>query len=591
MPLANITLAGSGANHTVQVTPLPNQFGTAVITVSVNDGSNTTSTTFQLNVTSVNDPPTITAIADQTVNEDIATAALSFTITDVETPVASLTVTGSSDNTTLVPVANMVFAGSGGTRTVTVTPAANQTGVATLTIIVNDGTANVSTTFQVTVNPVNDAPVITGQALVSTVEEQPLDIEFSHITVTDVDNIFPTAFTLTVLTNPGYSVVGNTITPNMNVTGNVMVRVQVSDGTLNSNIYNLQVTVNPINDPPVITGQSSLTILEDTPLTLLLSHLTIVDPDNASGFTFVLGPGSNYSVSGNLITPAAHFNGTLSIPVTVSDGTNISAPYNLQIQVTPVNDKPQITGQTPISIAEVQPVTLDLSQLTVFDPDNNFPADFVLTISTGPNYSAVGNVVTPVVNFSGTLLVRLKVSDGLLESDYYDFQILVNSTNDPPVITGQRPLNTEENEPIQIQFVDLTVSDPDNTYPTGFSLTILPGTTYTFSGTTVTPNPNVSGVIDVTVKVNDGAVDSAPYLLKIDVNSVNDAPVITGQLPMTALEDAPVINMSMGFLVISDPDSPISGFSMTVSPGTNYTLANGVEITPTLTFTERFPFQ
>ena len=44
----------------------------------------------------------------------------------------------------------------------------------------------------------------------------------------------------------------------------------------------------------------------------------------------------------------------------------------------PVNDKPQITGQTPISIAEVQPVTIELSQLTVFDPDNNFPDDFEL---------------------------------------------------------------------------------------------------------------------------------------------------------------------------------------------------------------------
>ena len=205
VPLANIVLTGSGANHTIQVTPLPNQFGTAVITVTVNDGTNTTSTTFQVNVTSVNDAPTITAITDRTVNEDISTGALSFTITDAETPVASLTVTGSSDNTTLVPVANMVFGGSGGTRTVTVTPAANQTGVATLTITVNDGTANVSTTFQLTVNPVNDAPVITGQTLVSTAEEQPLDIEFSHITVTDVDDIFPTDFTLTVLTNPGYS--------------------------------------------------------------------------------------------------------------------------------------------------------------------------------------------------------------------------------------------------------------------------------------------------------------------------------------------------------------------------------------------------
>ena len=205
-----------------------------------------------------------------------------------------------------------------------------------------------------------------------------------------------------------------------------------------------------------------------------------------------------------------------------------------------------------------------------------------LNVLSGPNYTIKENVVTPVPNFSGTLLVRLFVSDGALDSDVYNFQISVNSTNDPPVITGQRPLNTEENEPIEIQFVDLIVSDPDNTYPTGFTLTILPGTNYTFSGTTVTPNPNISGVIDVRVKVNDGAVDSAPYPLKIDVNSVNDAPAITGQLPMTTLEDTP-INMSMGFLIISDPDSPISGFTMQISPGANYILT-GVEIKPVANF-------
>ena len=187
----------------------------------MNDGSNTTSTTFQVTVSPVNDLPTITVISDQTINEDTPTAALAFTITDIETPLASLTVTGSSDNTALVPVANIVFAGSGGSRTVTVTPAANQTGVATITVTLNDGTANVPTTFQVTVNPVNDAPVITGQAVVSTNEEQPLDIEFSHLVVTDVDNAFPTGFTLTLLSNPGYSFVDNTITPNTNVTGNI----------------------------------------------------------------------------------------------------------------------------------------------------------------------------------------------------------------------------------------------------------------------------------------------------------------------------------------------------------------------------------
>ena len=99
----------------------------------------TASDTFVLTVNAVNDAPTITAIADQTINEDTATGALAFTVGDAETAAASLTVSGSSSNPTLVPNANIVFGGSGANRTVTVTPAANQTGTATITVTVSDG--------------------------------------------------------------------------------------------------------------------------------------------------------------------------------------------------------------------------------------------------------------------------------------------------------------------------------------------------------------------------------------------------------------------------------------------------------------------
>ena len=77
-----------------------------------------------------NTPPTITGIAAQVTNEDTATGAIAFTVGDAETAAGSLTVSGSSNNTTLVPNGNIVFGGSGANRTVTVTPAANQNGTA-----------------------------------------------------------------------------------------------------------------------------------------------------------------------------------------------------------------------------------------------------------------------------------------------------------------------------------------------------------------------------------------------------------------------------------------------------------------------------
>ena len=94
--------------------------------------------------------------------EDSATSALAFTIGDVETAVGSLTVTATSSNTTLIPDANLVFGGSGATRTLTATPAANQFGTSTITVTVSDGTATTSDTFVLTVTAVNDAPTIAG---------------------------------------------------------------------------------------------------------------------------------------------------------------------------------------------------------------------------------------------------------------------------------------------------------------------------------------------------------------------------------------------------------------------------------------------
>jgi hypothetical protein len=97
--------------------------------------------------------PIISTIPNQTIPFGGNTGALPFTVGDVETPAASLVVSASSSNPTLVPVANIVLGGSGATRTVTVTAAANQAGTATITLTVADASgATASTTFQVTVN-------------------------------------------------------------------------------------------------------------------------------------------------------------------------------------------------------------------------------------------------------------------------------------------------------------------------------------------------------------------------------------------------------------------------------------------------------
>lgn len=149
---AGITFGGSGANRTVKVTPIANRDGVTTITLTVSDGSLTTSTTFQLTVQAVNDAPTISDITNKSTVQGVATGAIAFTVDDIDSNVPALTLSAASSNTALVPVANVVFGGSGANRTVNVTPAAGQSGTATITVTVTDGGgASASDSFVLTV--------------------------------------------------------------------------------------------------------------------------------------------------------------------------------------------------------------------------------------------------------------------------------------------------------------------------------------------------------------------------------------------------------------------------------------------------------
>ncbi len=99
-----------------------------------------------------NNPPSITGIADQTISRNGIAGPLNFTIGDVETAIASLVLSSNSSNTNLVPTANIVMAGSGANRTVTITPLTNQVGSTTITLGVFDGSMTTNTSFIVNVN-------------------------------------------------------------------------------------------------------------------------------------------------------------------------------------------------------------------------------------------------------------------------------------------------------------------------------------------------------------------------------------------------------------------------------------------------------
>lgn len=152
---ANDTLVLSGdlRNYTAfSGTPDPYQTPNLIFL-----GDNTTSAVAAVRLTNVA-VTTYTPPATVTLDEDTA-ATLAFTLTDFDTP-AALSLTASSSDQTVIADADLVVTGTGSNQTLNVTPLANQTGTATLTLNVDDGTDTTSQSLAIALQAVNDAPVL-----------------------------------------------------------------------------------------------------------------------------------------------------------------------------------------------------------------------------------------------------------------------------------------------------------------------------------------------------------------------------------------------------------------------------------------------
>jgi hypothetical protein len=145
-PAATTLAPGGRTTFTTTFTPSGNGNRTASLLVSSNDPDENP-VIIALSGTGLNEPPTISAIADQT----NTTTPIAFQIGDLETVPGSLSVLAQSDNQALIPDANITLGGSGTNRTITILPASNQTGNATITVTVDDGDLSASENFVFTV--------------------------------------------------------------------------------------------------------------------------------------------------------------------------------------------------------------------------------------------------------------------------------------------------------------------------------------------------------------------------------------------------------------------------------------------------------
>ncbi|MBA2381539.1 MAG: S8 family serine peptidase [Chloroflexi bacterium] len=136
-----------------------------------------------------NTAPTISDIADQSTPQNTAEGPIAFAIGDGETAAGSLTVSASSSNQTLVPNGNLSVGGSGANRTITITPAAGQTGAATITVTVSDGLLTDTDTFVQTVTAAASGAPVAGFVASPLVSDAPTVVQ-----LTDTSTNTPTSW-------------------------------------------------------------------------------------------------------------------------------------------------------------------------------------------------------------------------------------------------------------------------------------------------------------------------------------------------------------------------------------------------------------
>jgi hypothetical protein len=431
----------------------------------------------------------------------------------------------------------------------------NYVGEDDIVIRVTDGEWTRDQIFRLAVLNVNDAPVKTSVPLTSV----NVNTLYSYtLTVTDVDENAqiamiavskPDWLTFTHAAHAKTATLSGTPT-NANV-GATPIDISISDGIATIHeIYTL--TVVNTNAAPVITGQSAISVNEDQSITILKSSLTIVDPDNAQGdLTIAVEAGTNYTFSGNTVTPAANFNGPLSVNVKAHDLLASSAAYPVIVTVNPVNDPP-VKTTTPITTVEVG--TAYSYTLTVTDADATDVISMTaikpswLTFTYTPGAKTATLAGTPAIGNLGANQVDISISDGTA-TIHELYTLTVTVSNDRPVITGQKTLSVNEDQGILILKSDLTIVDHNNLLG-DITIIVQPGTNYTFVGNSVTPAANFNGQLSVNVIARDLSENSDVYPVVVTVNPVNDMPVITSKPGLTAS----IGKMYLYTLTVTDED-------------------------------------
>ncbi len=457
--------------------------------------------------------------------------------------------------------------------TVTYTPDDNYVGKDTFTYVVTSGGVSESTTVEVNVTPVNDAPVAKDD-IATTQEDTAVTIDVLT-NDTDVDGDTLSIQSASVPSDQGtVEIVDGKLvfTPAENFNGDAEITYTVTDGALTDQAT-VKVTVNALNDTPEVESNiADQTLAEDfTPYTIDL-NTAFSDVDNVDGeLTFSVSGNSNVNVSIEngiaTISPTADWNGSEILTFTATDPSGESVSQTVNFTVTPLADieadKTTVVEDTPTIIKVLGNDTFEGDGKVVSLDTNNGPANG--TVSVNPDGSVT---YTPNDNYVGKDTFTYVVTSGGV-SESTAVEVNVTPVNDAPVAKDDIA-TTQEDTAVTIDVLpNDTDVDGDKLSIQSASVPEAQGKVEIVDGKLVfTPAENFNGHAEIIYTVTDGELTDEAKVT-VTVNPVNDAPTIKVDAVESITEDAVNTDTVVATLTVRDTDTPEDQLTVSLENNSN----------------------